>query len=109
MAEKVAEIQLLLVEGYVSVIAEVAYHDEDNIMIKNAARVVPQQNQQGQLMAALIPFIFGSKKDDWVKFPREKIVTDTVPEDFLLKDYKRAYGCPDVEVVKNLPIHLKRK
>ena len=65
---------MLLVDGYVSVIAEVVYYDEDYIMIKNAARVVPQQNQNGQLMAALIPFIFGAKKDEWVKFPRNKLV-----------------------------------
>lgn len=100
---------MLLVDGYVSVIAEVVYYDEDYIMIKNAARVVPQQNQNGQLMAALIPFIFGAKKDEWVKFPRNKLVTGPVPpEDFLVKDYKRAYGWPDVEVVKDLPPHLKR-
>jgi hypothetical protein len=103
------EIQLLLIEGYVTVIAEVAYYDNVSLMIKNASRLIPQQNSKGQLVAGQIPFIFGCKKDEWVIFPMSKVIAQTVPEDGVLQDYKTLFGGGQVEIVKDLPAFMKRK
>ena len=109
------EIKMFFLDFGVSILTEVASQvegaNQETIFLRNPVKIIPQQGQNGQLLASFMQLVFGSKKNKWEEFPLKMIVTEVTPEDFLLRDYIKAFSQkeePKVAVIKSMPNNLKQ-
>lgn len=88
-------IKLVFTVSEKSIVGEIMRHDADVIVLRNPIVLIPRREEE-DLKVEYLQYVFGSESGLEVSLSTDGILSITDPQDFILEDYERLYGPPQL-------------